>query len=179
MPLTPEQLCQIMPGKLVKPPGLKWDPSIMVFFHYPHLETDWGDIRLLVNLIDEGRLLQFRSINLFMLSDNQRVREQQIEIILANNYNKKSVKFAHDPEDGEVCLFVDIPVLDNERLSRKLMERLLASIRISGGNILRELKSTVENGPIAAKEAPPREKPSWMRNMLRKGLRLLYGKWVD
>ncbi len=180
MAITPEQLHDALPGVLVEPPGLKWRTGDCTFFHYPPLETDWGEIRLLVHLFDEGRFLQFRSIDLFTLSDNQRIRERQTEIILMHNYRKKTVQFGFDPEDGETCLYVDLPLIDCTDISRKLMERILASIRVSGGDILRELKLTAEKAPpsaVRSREVAPRES-RWVK-LLRVPMRLLFGRFVD
>lgn len=179
MAVTFETIREAIPGVLVEPPGMRWRSGDRTFFHYPPLQTDWGEIRLLVHLLDEGRFLQFRSIDLFTLSENQRSREKQIEILLAHNYRKKTVQFGFDPEDGETCLYVDLPLVDNSEVTRKLMERVLASIRVSGGDILRELKLTQENAPPSAvrREAGPGE-PRWAR-LIRKPLRLFFGRMVE
>lgn len=179
MAITAEQLRSAVPGVLVEPPGLRWRSGDRTFFHYPPLETDWGEIRLLVHLLDEGRFLQFRSIDLFTLSENQRVREQQTEIILSHNYRKKTVQFGLDPEDGEACLYVDLPISDNTEVSRKLMERVLASIRVSGGDILRELKLTAESAPASAayRREVPRE--NVLARVLRAALRLIFGRLIE
>jgi hypothetical protein len=179
MPITAEKLREVLPGHLVEPPGLRWRTGDHTFFHYPPLETDWGEIRLLVHLLDEGRFLQFRSIDLFTLCEKQRIRERQTEIILAHNYRKKTVQFGFDPEDGEVCLYVDLPIIDNKELTRKLMERILASIRVSGGDILRELKGTVDKAAPASlqREDRPPEK-GWLR-WLRKPFAFYFGRFID
>jgi hypothetical protein len=179
MSITIEQLREALPGVLVEPPGLRWRSGDHTFFHYPPLETDWGEIKLLVHLLDEGRFLQFRSIDLFAVSEKQRIRERQTEIILAHNYRKKTVQFGYDPEDGEVCLYVDLPIMDNTSVTRRLMERILASIRVSGGDILRELRQTVERtaGPVTRAERPAPER-RWSA-LLRKPFRIMYRRFVD
>ncbi len=179
MALTVEKLKEALPGVLIAPPGLRWQGGDRTFFHYPPLETDWGEIRLMVNLFDGGRFLQFRSIDLFTLSENQRVRERQIEIILSHNYWKKTVQFGFDPEDGETCLYVDIPVLDATSVSRPLMERVLASIRVSGGDLLRELKTTAEEAPppVAVPQGAV-EESRWVK-LLRRSLRVFFGRYVE
>lgn len=175
MAISVEQLRESLPGVLVEPPGLRWHGEDRTFFHYPPLETDWGEIRLLVQLCDGGRFLQFRSIDLFTLSENMRARQQQIELIVSHNYWKKTVQFGFDPEDGEVCLYVDLPLMDNSTVSRRLMERILATVRISGGDLLRELKLKAEQVPAPAEEMQPGE--SWWVRVLRKSLRLVFRRY--
>ena len=179
MAIKVEDLRKVLPGVLVEPPGLKWHGGDSTFFHYPAIETDWGEIRLLLNLLDEGRFLQFRSIDLFTLSDNQRLREKQVEIILTHNYRKKTVQFAYDPEDDEVCLYVDLPLLDNTELTRSLMERIFASIRVSGGDILRELKLTVKSGPPSADQKPHVPEKKLLSALLRRFFRIFYGQCTE
>ncbi|HAK96555.1 MAG TPA: hypothetical protein DCM87_16585 [Planctomycetes bacterium] len=179
MAITVARLKEALPGVLVEPPGLRWNPGDTPFFYYPPLETDWGQIRLLVHLQDEGRFLQFRSIDLFTLSENQRVREQQIEILLAHNYRKKSVQFGYDPEDGEVCAYVDLPVLDNEEISRRLMERVLTSIRLSGSDLLRELRQTEKTAPLPAEPPAKPGKEKLLKTLIRRVCRLVYGKLIE
>ena len=171
MAVTVAQLREALPGVLVEPPGLKWRSGDHTFFHYPPLKTDWGEIRVLVHLQDEGRYIQFRSIDLFTLSEKQRVRERQIEMLLIHNYRKKSVQFGFDPDDGEVCMYVDLPVLDGTEVTRRLMERVLASIRLSGADLLRELRHTVEETPAAPQndtsDSPARTPVRLLRRVLR------------
>ena len=179
MAITVARLKEALPGILVEPPGLRWNPGDTPFFYYPPLETDWGQIRLLVHLQDEGRFLQFRSIDLFTLSENQRVREQHIEILLAHNYRKKSLQFGYDPDDGEVCAYVDLPFLDNEEISRRLMERVLTSIRLSGSDLLRELWQTERASPLPSEAPPKAGKERGMAVLLRRACRLVYGKLLE
>ena len=179
MGVTVEAIREALPGVIVEPPGMVWRTGDQTFFHYPPMETDWGEIRLLIHVLDEGRFLQFRSIDLFTLSENQRIRERQTETILAHNYRKKTVKFGFDPEDGETCLYVDLPFVDNTEITRKLMERILSSIRVSGGDILRELKLTQQNAPPSAvhrEQLPPESK--WAR-FARKSLKFLFGRHIE
>jgi hypothetical protein len=179
MAITAEQLKHALPGVLVEPPGLKWNPSDCPFYYYPPLQTDWGQIRLLVHLQDEGRFLQFRSIDLFTLSESQRVREKQIELMLAQNYRKKTVQFGFDPEDGEVCAYVDLPVLDNEKISRRLMERVLTSIRLACSDILRELRQTEKAAPPSAETAPKPGKEKLVKTLIQRLCRVFYGKLLE
>lgn len=179
MAITVAALKEALPGVLVEPPGLRWSSGDSAFFYYPPLETDWGQIKLLVHLQDEGRFLQFRSIDLFTLSENQRVREQQIEILLAHNYRKKSVQFGYDPDDGEVCAYVDLPLLDNEEVSRRLMERVLTSIRLSGSDLLRELRQTEKAAPLPDEPPPKPGKEKLLRTLVRRVCRLVYGRLVE
>jgi hypothetical protein len=179
MAITIEKLREALPGVLVEPPGLRWRSGDHTFFHYPPLETDWGEIKLLVHLLDEGRFLQFRSIDLFAMSEKQRIKERQTEILLAHNYRKKTVQFGYDPEDGEVCLYVDLPIMDNTAVTRKLMERILASIRVSGGDVLRELKGTLEkSAPETNRREEERPEKRW-RAWLRRPFRFFLGDLVD
>ncbi len=179
MAITAEQLKQALPGVLVEPPGLKWNPGDSPFFYYPPLQTDWGQIRLLVHLQDEGRFLQFRSIDLFTLSESHRVKEKQIEILLAQNYRKKTVQFGYDPDDGEVCVYVDLPILDNESISRRLMERVLTSIRLACSDILRELRHTEKTAPPSAESPPKTGKEKLVKTLVQRLCRMFYGKLLE
>ncbi len=178
MPLTFDYLRSVIPGTIIKPPGLEWKDDNTVFFHYPALQTDWGEIRLLLHFLDEGRFLQFRSIDFFTLSEEQRIREKQIAVLLKNNYMKKTVKFAHDPEDGEVCLFVDYPVLDATTLSAAFFERILGTIRLAGGETLRELLTAREDYCLVQEPAGGMQYGRKDKKMLKTVLRFFYGHLV-
>ena len=179
MAITTEQLKQALPGVLVEPPGLKWSSGDCPFFYYPPLQTDWGQVRLLLHLQDEGRFLQFRSIDLFTLSENQRVREKQIELMLAQNYRKKTVQFGFDPDDGEVCAYVDLLIQDNEQVTRRLLERVLTSIRLACSDLLRELRHTAKAEPSSAEPPPPSGKEKLVKTLVQRLCRVFYGKLLE
>lgn len=101
-------------------------------------------LNIVLDLPSEGRIVQLRTVKMLMAPDLTH-RNALLTALLSSNDKLKLIKFAFDPEDGEVCAYVDL-VLGEASLTERQFLRCISSLQHMAGNGLGRFREIVRSG---------------------------------
>ena len=68
--------------------------------------------QFMVNLYDEGRFLQLRTVGYAQCSADHKHVGQVLALLGQLNYTHRVAKFGWDPQDGEIAVYADVWIMD-------------------------------------------------------------------
>ncbi len=91
------------------------------------LDVGNEQLNMVIDRPSEGRIVQFRTLKMLMAPEVA-YRRMLLSALATSNDKLKLVKFALDPEDGEVCTYIDIVVGDGG-LTKKQFLRCIHALQ--------------------------------------------------
>jgi hypothetical protein len=141
-------------------------------FHVSYLPIDDDNIALAplnvggapvqvgLTLAEDGRYLQIRTYQLIAFPEGHPRLGEVLDRVGRLNNKYKLVKIGWDPKDGEICVEVGLPLVDNPSLPASQLRRALAGIGLCARDVHREL-SAPSGGSLSRSlpAVPRRETP--------------------
>ena len=126
----------------------------------------FGQYDILVPLQDDGRFLQFRTMNYLTCPPQHLNLPGVLKTLLTINSQKRLIKFAWNPAEGEIVAYADIWLMDNQ-LTQEQFSRMLGSFVPGIDVCYPRIKTALETGkdpgeqnPLVSAKPPPSGAPT-------------------
>ena len=113
----------------------------------------FGSYRFVIILDDEGRFLQFRTMEYLNCPANHRNLGVLLRVLADLNYFMRFVKFGWDSKDGEIVAYGDIWLMD-AKLSKEQFLRVLGNFLPSIDKYCPRITQAMEKGQDIGREQP-------------------------
>jgi len=127
-------------------------PALLLGF-----EGQFGHYQMLILLADEGRFLQFRSMNYLYCPAAHPSLGEVLKALGDVNYRNRLIKLGWDPGDGELVAYADLWVQDGavtEGQFKIMMITYLIALDHAYGRLRRALDTGKDPGDIPPEPAP-------------------------
>ena len=105
----------------------------------------YGRYEVVVHLQDDGRFLQFRTVNYHTCAEGDPNLHAVLQTMASLNYTTRLVKLGRDPSDGEIVAYADHWVMDNQ-VTQEQFSRMMSNYLPSIDRDYHRIKTAAETG---------------------------------